>query len=117
MTDTDVVIPPHSLWLTAVEEDNRDLNFTLKNHGDNEVKFNLEVETPSNFVTHCTNTGEKSEDCVNQFNFTVNPNRQKPVTFAFQYLGNDHRQDTLEVRILSDKKETKRCFDIVLFEN
>lgn len=117
MTDTDVVIPPHSLWLTSIEEDNRNIDFVLKNHDDESVNFDVKIETPSNIITRCINTDEEFNTPINELNFTVNPEKQKVVTLSFRYVGTDHREDTLKIYVSEGSNKTNREFDIVLFEN
>lgn len=117
MTNTEIIIPPHSLWITSVEEDNRNLDLILRNNGTGEVNFEVKVETPENFEIRCINDMDEISSTEMTKEFRIPSERQDHISFGFRYLGNDHREDVLKVTVSDGVRETSRTYDIVLFEN
>lgn len=70
MKDTEMIIPPHSLHLTAIEE----VRFSFKLKGSNGVK--KRVKSPFSDSNELQNERD--------FEVSVEPNRQKSLTFGLR---------------------------------
>lgn len=114
-----MIIPPHSLRLTAVEDDNRDLDMVARNNGNKKVTFKFEVKGPDGVKARVKSPFSDANEFQNECTFeaTVEPNRQKPLTFGLVYNGDEMREDTVVAQISDGKSTVRRVFDVILFEN
>lgn len=118
MADTELIIPPHSLWLTAVEEDNRNIRMVARNKSDEDVTFTFSVIGPEGVEVRCIedDSAFSSERCT--YEVTVEPEHQSPAEFFLIYTDDVHREDANVVGKITDGSRTlRREFETKLFEN